>query len=189
MTGRAVGAHHGGISSAAVSIIRRNVREGETGLSLFDGGSAFGIPQMIGAGGLGVPPPVAPVLAVVLRRVAHGVERRGRDLQRVAPLDFLQGVSHPWLSLSSAPCTFSAVCRSSCLLRSLAPRRAAVRPTPSRSAQRSLVWRSFLGKVIRLSWSCFVCWLWVQPRMLLDRAERLLISSCLCIKGHAYCLP
>jgi len=29
MTGRAVGAHYGGISSAAVSIIRRNVREGK----------------------------------------------------------------------------------------------------------------------------------------------------------------
>ncbi len=29
MTGRAVGSHYGGISSAAVSIIRRNVREGK----------------------------------------------------------------------------------------------------------------------------------------------------------------
>jgi len=29
LTGRAVGAHYAGISSAAVSIIRRNVREGE----------------------------------------------------------------------------------------------------------------------------------------------------------------
>jgi len=29
MTGRAVGAHYGGISSAAVSVIRRNVREGK----------------------------------------------------------------------------------------------------------------------------------------------------------------
>jgi len=45
--------------------------EGETGLSLFDGGSAFGIPQMIGAGA-GVSP------AVLAHEVGHVLDQEAR---------------------------------------------------------------------------------------------------------------